>query len=162
MFLWCAHQQKDLQPVRGDTAGVNGLAREDTKLSVNIFACNSAHLQPFDFQNLEGHIWTARALLLEAKTLWVRWIPINSVFVRPQSSASPTPPKNIGGHLANFLKSPNIQKLQNVNHLANTMFPVQTFYNAIFWKFTLGFYHMRFYDPTVESQIWGLSHKEYV
>ena len=48
--------------------------------------------------------------------------------------------QNIGGHLANFLKSPNIQKLQNVNHLANTMSPVQTF-----WKFTLGFYHLRFF-----------------
>ena len=53
--------------------------------------------------------------------------------------------QNIGGHLAYFLKSPNIQKLQNVNHLANTMFPVQTFCNAIFWKFTLGFYHLRFF-----------------
>jgi len=53
--------------------------------------------------------------------------------------------KKIGGHLANFLKSPNIQKLQSMNHLANTMFPVQTFCNAIFWKFTLGFYHLRFF-----------------
>ena len=47
--------------------------------------------------------------------------------------------------MAKFPKLSNIRKWQNMNHLANTKFPVQTFCNAIFWKFTLGFYHLRFF-----------------
>ena len=48
-----------------------------------------------------------------------------------------------------------------MNHLANTIFPVQTFCNAIFWKFTLGFYHLRFYvwDSIVDNIKGGASHR---